>query len=69
MKDISNGANETRDGYRYGRIVNGGVDWVALSKIVGFCHFKEHCGFITKNVLKEKACDSRDYYRSNRTQK
>lgn len=45
-----------RDGYRYGKIVNGGVDWVALTTIVGYCHFKEHSGFITKNVIKEKDC-------------
>ena len=59
MKDINNDPNKWRDGYKYGRIVNGGVDWVALSTIVGYCHYKEHRGFITQNVLKEKNCDTK----------
>lgn len=56
MEDKENVPEKWRDGYKYGKIVNGGVDWVALSTIVGYCHFKEHSGFITKNVLKEKDC-------------
>lgn len=56
MEDKEIVPEKWRDGYKYGKIVNGGVDWVALKTIVGYCHFKEHSGFITKNVIKEKDC-------------
>ena len=59
MEDKENVPEKWRDGYKYGKIVNGGVDWVALSTIVGYCHFKEHCGFITKKVIKEKDCNNK----------
>lgn len=49
-------------GYIEAKIVGGECLFMRKDNLVGFCHFPEHKGYITKNVLKNKECAKKECF-------
>ena len=48
--------------YIEAKIVGGECLFMRKDNLVGFCHFPEHKGYITKNVLKNKECAKKECF-------
>lgn len=66
-EELLDNIDYSKANYYYGRHIFGSYTYVSKGRIVGFCHYKEHRGYITLPMLKERGCITKQcrYFEKN----
>ncbi len=67
LPEVLDNIDYAKSNYYYGRHIWGNYTYVSKGRVVGFCHYNEHSGYLTMAAMKERGCLAKEcrYFEKN----